>query len=481
MRILTRYLLRSHLGPFFFALAALTGILFVNTIARRFEQLAGKGLDLSVVFEVFALSLPHILALTLPMAVLVAVLYAFASLTADNEITALKASGINLIRMIMPVLVAAFLFAGGMLWFNDRVLPESNHALKNLMMDIGSKTPTLELKEQVINQLRTTDYSTRYWLQAARIEPATNRLQDVVIYDLSNTRKNRTVYADSGYLTLNRAQTDLLLTLYDGVIHEVGEEAPGELQEVKFAQQQVELRGVGTQLQRTADEYRSDREMSIAMMQERVDTARAELARLRAEALQVHKMHLDRVLAGPAIPEDAGYDVPVTRRAFVPYADPTIGGGEDDLAYRAALDAKRLVNNAQTLQDEINAYQVEIHKKYAIPFACIIFVLLGAPLAVRFPRGGVGMVIAASLAIFAIYYMSLIGGEALGNRGIIRPFWGPWAPNLVFGLLALWSLSRLGRETASSRGGGWDDLWLSIRGVFAAPFRRRRRVQEVEA
>jgi lipopolysaccharide export system permease protein len=474
MRILTRYLFRVHLGPFLFALLALTGILFVNVIARRFEQFAGKGLGLQVIFEVFLLSMPHILALTLPMAVLVSVLYAFATLTADNEITALKASGTNLIRMIMPLLVVAFLFAGGMLWFNDRVLPDSNHALKNLMMDIGAKTPTLQLREQVINQLRTTDYSLRYWLQASQIDPATNRMKDVVIYDLSDTRKNRTVYADSGILRLNTSQTDVLLTLFDGVIHEVAENTPNEMQEVHFGEQQVELKGVGTELQRSADEYRSDREMSIAMMQERVDTARVQLRRLLSEAESVHTANLDRALLGPAA-DRKGMDLAINNPDYVPFQDPMVTGGEDEVIYRASLDAQRIRNNVKTHQDEINSYQVEIHKKYAIPFACIIYVLLGAPLAVRFPRGGVGMVI-------AIYYVSLIGGESLGNHGIIKPFWGPWAPNLAFGLIALWSLSRLGRETAHTRGGGWDDVWLALRGFFTAPFRRRHTVgEEVEA
>ncbi|HUF49598.1 MAG TPA: LptF/LptG family permease [Longimicrobiales bacterium] len=477
MRILTRYLLRAHLGPFVFALFALTGVLFVNTIARRFQDIAGKGLNLSVVLEVFALSLPHIVALTLPMAVLVAVLFAFAQLTADNEITALKASGTSLIRMIMPLLAVSFLVAGFMLWFNDRVLPETNHALKNLIMDIGAKTPTLELTEQVINPIRTQDYSTRYWLKAARIDGTTNRMEDVVIYDLSDTRKNRTVYADSGYLTLNRAQTDMLLTLYDGVMYETSEVSPGELQQVYFVENRVELAGVGTQLQRTADEYRSDREMSIAMMRQRVDTARIELARLREEARQVHGLNLDRILDGPAA-EPAVMDAPSTG-GYMPFRDPAMVG-DDELAYRASLDAQRLANNAQTLQDEINRFQVEVHKKYAIPFACIIFVLLGAPLAVRFPRGGVGMVIAASLTIFSIYYISLQGGEALGDRGIVQPFWGPWAPNFLFGAIALWALSRLGRETSTTRGGGWDDLWLSMRGFVTAPLRRRRRAGRMD-
>ena len=479
MRILTRYLLKSHIGPFLFALLALTGILFVNAVARRFEELAGKGLPAGVIIEVFVLSLPHILALTLPMAVLVAVLYAFAQMAAENEITALKASGASLVRMIMPLVVSAFLFAGFMLWFNDSLLPDSNARLKSLLGDIGAKRPTLELTEQIINPIRTFDYRSRYYLQAGRIDDATQRMWDVVIYDLSatNSRKSRTVYADSGRMTMNPAQTDLMMTLFDGVVYEVDEANPGEMQLVAFQQQQVELKGVGTTLERTMDTQRSDREMSIAMLQAVVDTARRELAVLKQEALETHGLNLDRVLAGPAADAVLGpSELPPS--VGLPQVDPRMREAMmrtevgDGMAYRAALEANRLANNAQTLQRQINQYSVEVHKKYAIPIACIIFVLIGAPLAVRFPRGGIGMVIAASLTIFAIYYMSLIGGESLGDRGAIAPFVGPWAPNLLFGAIALWALSRIGRETATSRGGGWDDLWLTLRGLV--PWRRNR-------
>jgi lipopolysaccharide export system permease protein len=246
----------------------------------------------------------------------------------------------------------------------------------------------------------------------------------------------------------------------------------------------VELKGVGSELQRSQDDYRSDREMSIAMLRSVVDSARRDLAGIRAEAEEILRSHIEDVLAGPnaegmrmITPPSMGvggaaYDIRTldSRRTLV--------SGTDELTYRAALDAQRLANNARTLQDRINQYRVEYHKKFAIPFACIIFVLIGAPLAVRFPRGGVGMVIASSFAIFGIYYMSLIGGESLGDRGTIDPFWGPWAPNLLFGAVAIWSLSRIGRETSTSRGGGWDDLWDSIRGVLTAPLRRRRGAQE---
>src|SRR5262245_49848138 len=125
MKILTRYVLRVHLGPFLFALFAMTSLLFVNVLARRFAELAGKGLPMTVIGEVFALSLPHIIALTLPMAVLVAVLYSFSQLASDNEITALKASGVNLFSLVIPVLGASAVLAAFMVYFNDRILPET--------------------------------------------------------------------------------------------------------------------------------------------------------------------------------------------------------------------------------------------------------------------------------------------------------------------------------------------------------------------
>jgi lipopolysaccharide export system permease protein len=474
MRILTRYLLKSHLGPFIFALATLTGILFVNTIARRFENLAGKGLPASVILEVFALSLPHILALTLPMAVLVSVLYAFSQLAGENEITALKASGTNLIRMIMPLVFVSFLFALFMVWFNDRVLPDANSRLKALTADIGAKTPTLMLREQVVSRIQTGNYQLKYWIRPGRIDDESRMMYDIVIYDLSNSRQSRTVYADSGRMTLNPTQTDLMLTLYDGVSHESEQLQPSQMQRVNFRQHRIEMKGVGTELRRSATEYRSDREMSVAMLQGVVDTARTELATVRQEGRRISLDGLERVLAGPAAGPATTGDPPSLGRRYETL-DVRGVNRSDEVVYSLSLEAQRIANNEKTIQDRINQYQVEIHKKFAIPFACIIFVLIGAPLAVRFPRGGVGMVIAASLTIFGIYYLSLIGGEKLGDRGTIAPFWGPWAPNLLFGALSVWALSRIGRETATTRGGALDDLRVALRGLFTGAFLRRRR------
>ncbi len=415
MKVLTRYLLKAHIGPFLFAFLALTGVILINTLARQLASLAGKGLPLDIVLQFFVLSLPSNIALTLPMAVLVSVLYTFSQLSADNEIMALKASGVDLRRLVLPLVMAGALITGGMIWFNDRVLPESNHQWRELMVDIGRKSPLFTLREQTINSIRTGDGMSRYYLRAGRISPNSNRMHDVTIYDISNPRVGRTIYADSGRMAFNQSRTDLYLTLFDGHLREVDLNEPQSFQRVGFSQQVMKMAGVGNELDRQTDsEFRGDREMTIAMMSGRIDTLRAELA------------EVETMVQG---------DLP-----------PSAGGVSSAAERTSALDR------------QIRELQVETQKKLSIAAATLVFVLLGAPLALRFPQGGVGMVIAFSLGIFALYYVGLIGGEELADRGYVTPLGAMWAMNALLTVVGLWGLFRMGREQGSGRGGdrfGW--------------------------
>jgi lipopolysaccharide export system permease protein len=116
---------------------------------------------------------------------------------------------------------------------------------------------------------------------------------------------------------------------------------------------------------------------------------------------------------------------------------------------------------------------VEIHKKLAISAACVIFALLGVPLAIRFPRGGVGLVIGTSLAVFSVYYVGLIGGEELGDRLVVSPFLAMWTPNLIFLAVGLGLLWIVRREGSTAHGGDWDDLKHALFG-WTAKLRRWR-------
>ncbi len=550
MKIIQRYVLREHAGPFLFALSALTSLMLLNYIAKRFGDLVGKGLPWGVIGEFFLLSIPFTVAMTLPMSVLVAVLYSFSRLAAENEITALKASGVSMVRLILPPLGAGVVLAFVMIGFNDQLLPRANHRLRQLQTDIANKKPTFGLREQVINEVMPS----RFYMRAGRVDPATNRLREVTIYDLSDPMRRRTIYADSGQMVLV-AGSDLLLTLHNGYTQEVPAQNVAQLQRIYFDRDYVRVRGVANQFESSNTEgFKGDREMSVCELQQEVARAEREYRLAQAElrqarvALQRERTTGQSQYVGPVVtpsrgraraservtlgrlycdamervggtalvvarwvaPNEAVAAVPqaqdTTRRrvdsvavmqsaadtaAVQPGPDstsiaapvppgptvpaiiaPSSGGGA--IPAQAALESARL--RTEQFRQAIYQNEVEIHKKFAISIACIVFVLVGAPIAVRFPRGGVGLVIGFSLVIFAIYYIGLIAGESLADRGIMTPFWAMWAANIILTLAGLVLLSRMGRETATTRGGDVADLVETLRGLW-----RLRRPSDAEA
>src|SRR5438477_9100073 len=205
VRTISRYLLRQHCAPLGFALAALTSLMLLNQIAKQFGSLVGKGLPWSVIIEVFVLSIPFIVAVTLPMAVLVAVLHVFTRLAGDNEMTALQAGGVSVARVVAPVLAGATGVALLSFLWNDQLLPRTNHQLRTLQVDIARKKPSLTLKEQVINEV----VPGQFFLRAARIDGNTNKLKDVTIYDLGDAERRRIITADSGRMAYAAGGRDL--------------------------------------------------------------------------------------------------------------------------------------------------------------------------------------------------------------------------------------------------------------------------------
>jgi lipopolysaccharide export system permease protein len=536
VKILGKYVLKEHVGPLTFALTALTSLMLLNYIAKNFGELVGKGLPWQVIVEFFVLSIPFTFAMTLPMAVLVAVLYAFSRLASENEITAMKASGVGMARLIVPVLVAASVLAIGMVAFNDQVLSRSNHRLAILQRDIFRTRPTFALKEQVINTLQEG----RLYLKAGRIERGSSHMKEVVVYDLSDPTRRRTIIADSGEIAFAPNRKDLFMTLYNGVMQEVPTQDIGQLTRLFYRRDRIRVAGVGSQFEESRMEQgKSDREMTICEMttavlaaERRRDIAEHDYERIQTEAARARgidrpdpgRWTFDRPvtlgglycaliarLGGAAVKEaraaaqqgrgagGEGRDsvdgsragtgppsrFPSARLPGPSTLDPRpLALGVDSVELRLLKsrldDAREQVDMHAKTRDR---YLVEIHKKFSLAVACVIFVLFGAPIALRFPRGGVGLVIGVSLGIFAMYYVGLISGEALADRSIIPPFWGMWGTNVIMAVLGLFMTARMGREGETARGGDFGDLLETLRVRLARagrkvgiPLDRRRRL-----
>jgi lipopolysaccharide export system permease protein len=145
--------------------------------------------------------------------------------------------------------------------------------------------------------------------------------------------------------------------------------------------------------------------------------------------------------------------------------NPALGSAAGLLDAAGAIEAARgrMLENRTSM----NRYGVEIQKKFALSAACVVFVLIGAPIALRFPRGGVGLVIGVSLVVFAIYYVGLIAGESLADRSFLTPFWAMWAANVILTGVGLVLLVRMGREGATSRGGDLSEFLDALRANVA--------------
>lgn len=483
MRLVTRYLLREHIGPLVFAVTTLTSLLLLNYIAKRFGDLVGRGLPWNVIGEFFVLSVPFTVALTLPMAVLIATLYAFTRLAADSEVTALMACGVGTRRLLGPVLGAGFALSVVMFVFNDQVLPRANQRLSSLQLAIAQKKPTLALKPQLLNEVSKS----RLYMWMSHLDPATNAMRDVRIHDLNDVGVRRTIIADSGELAFAPNRRDLLLTLHHGYVLETKYSDPASVQRTFFRSNIVRVADVANELTtEREDAYKGEREMTVCEMQSHIA-----LAQRKRDSTRLKLVQADSV-AGRKYPPRYGSRlgewycgaVAALAARILPRAAHAQGthGAPSSLPPQGIIrppssqqappnPAAQVTSLKVNLQDDelsINRYEVEVHKKFAISIACLIFALLGPPIALRFPRSGVGLVIGVSFSVFAVYYVALIAGEKFAKDLKMSPSLAMWAANIVLGTIAIAMSVRMGRY-GSARGGDFGEFWNRI-----LPWRRRR-------
>ncbi|MBL7974987.1 MAG: LptF/LptG family permease, partial [Candidatus Kapabacteria bacterium] len=177
MFILPRYILRAHVAPFLFGTSVVMFLFLMQFVLQKIDQLVGKGLSTWVIIQLITLNLSWMLVLAVPMGVLFSTLMAFGSMSGASEVTIMKASGSGLIRMMFPVIILGAGLTYFMFWFNDSVLPDTNHQAKLLLMDIGRKKPMFNLEQgQFSTQLEG------YTILARSLDSSNGLLRGVTIY-----------------------------------------------------------------------------------------------------------------------------------------------------------------------------------------------------------------------------------------------------------------------------------------------------------
>ncbi|MBI4530880.1 MAG: LptF/LptG family permease [Candidatus Latescibacteria bacterium] len=407
MTLLDRYILKEHLWPFFLAFSVVMFILIIDLLLQMLDMIIGKGVPVIVVGELFFFNLAWMVALAVPMTVLVAVLMAYGQLAAEREVTAIKAGGISLYRMTAPVMVVSLLIAGGLIIFNDTLLPEANHRARNLIVNLRQKKPSLLLYERVG---RVIDDLDGYLLLFNGIDQRNDELEDIVLYQRSDAGFPILMTARRATVAMDRMAEQITLTLYDGELHRIDHTDPTKYLRTQFQRHIVRMSDPGRNLTRTASSHRGDREITIGQMRE-------EIANLMKEIRE----HRAKVAALTASLKDTS---------------------DSTRSRQILIDIQSEESFIENRHKGVQRYLVEIHKKFAIPVACPVFVLIGIPLAIRTRRGGMTIGFGIGLGFFLVYWMFLMGGEQLADRGFVEPWLAMWGANILIGGIGLYLFLR---------------------------------------
>ncbi|QLH54941.1 MAG: hypothetical protein CH6_4419 [Candidatus Kapaibacterium sp.] len=431
MKIVKWYILRFHLGPFLFGTFLVVFLFLFQLLMRDLDKLVGKGLSFWVIVQLITLNLAWMVVLAIPMGVLFSTLMTFGNLSSTFEITAMKSGGASFYQLISPVVFISILLFGFLVWFNDRVLPDANHQAKILMFDINRKKPTFSLESgQFSTQIEN------YTILARKVDSLSNGLSGITIYDLSNYRQTNTISADSGYVVFIPQIEKLRFQLFNGEVLQVQPFEPRNYKKIYFKELVLLLEGKGFTLERTPEGVitRGDREMRIRDMQNIVDESR--------KVVEMSEKNIVRLFSTPT--------------NVLQKIEGKTNLKEDELRELVNRDFSYLESQITTelyrlsdYESRARQYEVEIQKKYAIPFACILFALVGCPLGLISRRGNFGVSAAISLGFYIFYWACLIGGEKLADRGFISPFLSMWMGNIIVFLLGVILLFKVNYENST--------------------------------
>ena len=424
--------------PFIFSLIIIVFVLFTQFLLRAIDRFIGKGLDIGTIFEYLFLNLGWISALAVPMAVLVAALMAFGQFSEDNEITAMRASGISFTTIVRPALVMGLLISIILILFNSFIMPEMNFKARMLSGDIYRKRPDLNIEPGYF-----MDDLPSYSMIIKDKEG--DVLKDVRIFSKGINETQTSIHSKTGQLsTIDDA---IILDLYDGEIHELDLNDYGNYRRIEFDKHKITIPADDLFLNRRDTTSRSDREMTIAMILEKRKSIN--------DRLDIVKVRIGRALIRTGMDSLVPPSLEASQLLLENYknafsADTSNSG---DVIYRKEKDidvvSRQLTNEYNLLRSyakSSNKYNVELHKKFSLPVASILFIMTGASLGVLFRKGGFTIATGLSFGFFLIYYILMIGGEDLADRTILTPMVGVWSPNIILLIIATYLMIHTVRE-----------------------------------
>ena len=478
MKKLDQFILRSFTGPFFAILAIVIFILVMQFLWLYIDELVGKGLELKVILEFLMWGSCQVLPLAMPLATLLSSMMTFGALGENYELTAMKASGVSLGRILAPVIVASALITTAAFFINDRLVPYSINQIYTMRDDIGRTKSEIKIPEGIFY-----DGIEGYILRIDRRDKQSGMMYGVMVYDhLADKGNTRLTVADSGMMKMSKAKDYLTFQLYNGTNYQETNtrkyrDTTLALQRVHFARQEmvIPLENYSFQHSDSARYGEQVRSMSNAQLVHGRDSL-AEKSRAGVERF-LTQLRNSTFFRQPGQLDtnwrEVGKQPLVLDREPAGWEDPQ----EKRTAYEsAAVNAGQLESTLQTQGMEAYEYarllrwsEVEIWKKYAQALACFILFFIGAPIGSLIRKGGLGTPAVVSILFFVLYWVVDISGTKLARDGAASPFIGDFISTFVLvpiGVFLTWMAVREKAINLDAFKTGFRKLTAKIMSIF---------------
>ena len=433
MNTLNKYLFKQSLIPFLLSVAVITTVLFLQFLIRAVDRFLGKGLDVFTIFEYLYLNLAWIIALSVPMSLLISSVMTFGRMAQQNEITALKSAGVNLYNIIKPAILFGSLVGIGLCLFNNFILPEMNYNARLLARDIYKKKPELSIEPGYF-----VDMIPQYTMIVKEMDG--KDFKDVKIFSKNQKSEQTTIYANQGSLSSDGNM--ITIDLMDGEIHEIDLSDYDYYRKIKFKTHQIMISMDELMLNRTTESNRTDREMRIPQMIDEIKRNKILISQIY-ERIENVKKEIGITNLNANTLESIQEEVDKLKQKHIEISSSENELNDDSIIPN--LENKQyilsLTNNARQFKNEFtlienyektnNKFKVEIHKKFTLALACVLFTMVGAPLGILVRNGGMTIASGLSIAFFLVYYILLIWGEQLADRNLLNPGLGSWLPNII--------------------------------------------------
>jgi len=448
LKKLDKLILKEFLGPFFMTYFIVLFILLLQSMLHKFKHFIGKDLGFDVFAELFFHFATSLTQLALPLSVLLASLMTFGSLGEHSELTAIKASGVSLTRILRPVAVLVLFITIGAVFFNDRIFPQANLKAYSLLWDIREKKATLDLKDGVFyNGLPGYSIKTERKIKS-KVEGIPDTLLNMMIYNHTNNKGNvelilakrgvmdRFYYNDEEFLRLRLEEGNWFIQ----------EDNPSENAKISFQRNAFDtstiifsMESFGMKKTRTELFEHHNMMKTIEQLDNEQDSVGKTFSIFQQDYHRSIYANYPFALDSSALKDDALADslIEVVRAKKTEYTD-------YDYALNKATAMKYVLQanlaTERMKREQYLAAILDYHKRYTISVAVLMMFLIGAPLGAIIKKGGLGVPVLISIIFFVIFYVTQMIGEKYAKENIVHPIVGCWTSIwllLAFGLYFL--------------------------------------------